>query len=80
MNYPEFIEKAKKILKEDAGSEGLSYLVEYKGTLPESEDFTIENKEEGKAKITFNYPKDFGLALQCLKDQGVEVIKLELLF
>lgn len=83
MNLKEYIARAKKILKEDAGSEGLCYLVKFKGTLPEA-DFTVEEKEtvDGVqcAKIKFVYPKDYGFALQALKDLGVEVVALELLY
>ena len=79
INFSEFCEKARVLLKEDAGSEGLSYIVKYTGTLPE-EGFKVEDKSNGQAKITFDYPHDYGFALQTLKDLGVNVIGLELLF
>lgn len=79
----EFIEKAKRVLKEDAGSEGFSYKLKYKGSLKE-EGFIVEEKstEDGEAcaKIKFDYPRDYGFALQTLKDLGIEVVSLELLF
>lgn len=80
MNFSEFLQKAKMVLKEDAGSEGLCYIVKFKGELPEIEGMTIENKSTNEAKITFTMPKDYGLALQVLKDAGVEIVGLELLF
>ena len=41
MDLKEYIARAKRILKEDAGSEGLCYCVKFKGTLKE-EGFTVE--------------------------------------
>lgn len=83
MNLKEYIARAKRILKEDAGSEGLCYLLKFKGTLPEA-DFVVEDKqtEDGVqvAKIKFAYPKDCGFALQALKDLGIEIVGLELLY
>jgi len=78
-SYGEFLERAKMILKEDAGSEGMCYLLKYKGALKE-EGFKVEEKEDGKAKIVFDMPRDYGFALQTLKDLGIEVIGLELLY
>ena len=86
MNFSEFLEKAKVLLEEpkkineDAGSEGLAYELEYKGSLPEKEGVKVEKLEDGKAKITFDYPRDCGLAAQELKDLGVEIVNLRLLF
>lgn len=83
MDLKEYIKKAKKILKEDAGSEGLCYKVYYTGNL-EAEDLIVETtKIEDGIKcsvIKFNYPKDYGFALNYLKDINIDVIKLELLF
>lgn len=80
MNLKEYIEKARAVLNinEDAGSEGSCYLLKYKGTLKE-EGFKAEKTEEG-TKITFDYPHDYGFALQTLKDLGIEVEELKLLF
>ena len=78
-SYGEFLERAKMILKEDAGSEGMAYLLKYKGALKE-EGFKVEENEDGKAKIVFDMPRDYGFALQTLKDLGIEVIGLELLY
>ena len=64
MDLKEYIARAKRILKE--------------------EGFTVEEKstEDGVqcAKIKFAYPRDYGFALQTLKDLGIEVVGLELLF
>lgn len=83
MSLREYIEKAKRILREDAGSEGMAYLLKFKGTLKE-EGFIVEEKttEDGVqcAKIKFEYPRDYGFALQTLKDLGIEIVGLELLF
>lgn len=83
MDLKEYIAKAKRVLREDAGSEGLCYLLKFKGSLKE-EGFKVEEKsiEDGVkcAKIRFDFPRDYGFALQTLKDLDVEVIGLELLF
>ena len=90
MNLNEYIEKAKKILgtatlKEDAGSEGLQYIVEYTGTFSIVGDEAIveslPNKDGIKqCKLTFKVPKDYGFTLQYLKDLKVEVKALHLQF
>lgn len=80
MNFADFVKRAKMVLKEDAGSEGTAYLVKFKGNLPEEEGFTVEDKADGQAKIIFGFARDYGFALQTLKDLGVEVIGLELLY
>lgn len=83
MDLKEYIAKAKRILREDAGSEGLCYLLKFKGSLKE-EGFVVEEKETQDgvqcAKIRFAMPRDYGFALQTLKDLDVDVIGLELLF
>lgn len=78
-SYGEFLAKARMLLTEDAGSEGTAFLVKFKGELKE-EGFKVEDKANGQAKIIFDYPHDYGFALNTLKDLGVEVIGLELLF
>ena len=83
MNMPEFLEQARAILgtsmNEDAGSEGSAFLLAYEGTLKE-EGFKVENKEDGKAKIVFDFPHDYGFAMDTLKNMGVKIISLELLY
>lgn len=79
MNLKEYIAKAKRILKEDAGSEGTCFLVKHEGELKE-DGFKVEEKTDKGTKIRFDYPHDYGFALQVLKDQGINVTGLELLF
>ena len=79
MSYLEFLKQAKQVFREDAGSEGLAYIVKYKGELKE-EGFKVEDKKDGEAKIVFEYPRDFGFALETLKALGVDVIELKLLY
>ena len=80
MNSADLITKGKMVLKEDAGSEGFAYIVKFKGELKETDDFTVEDKKDGQAKICFKDPCDCGLAAMKLKDLGIEVLSLELVF
>ena len=80
MNFADLISKGRRVLKEDAGSEGFAYIVKFKGELKETDDFKVEDKKDGQAKVCFSYPCDCGLAAQKLKDLGVDVISLELIF
>lgn len=79
MSYKMFLQEAKQVFKEDAGSEGLAYLVKFKGELKE-EGFKVEDKKDGEAKIVFDYPRDCGFALDTLKNLGVEVLGITLLY
>lgn len=79
MNFSEFIKKAKTVLREDAGSEGTAYKVKYTGELKE-EGFKVKDKANGEATIEFDYPRDYGYAAQTLKDLGIEIKGLELLY
>ena len=79
MSYSEFLKQAKQVFKEDAGSEGSAYIVKYNGELKEN-GFKVENKKDGEAKIIFEFPKDYGFALETLKALGIEVISLALLY
>ena len=81
MDLKEYIAKAKSILNmnEDAESEGFCYLLKYSGTLKE-EGFKVEEKTEEGTKIRFDYPHDYGFALETLKNLGIEVEELKLLF
>ena len=80
MNFADLISKGRRVLKEDAGSEGFAYIVKFKGELKETDDFTVEDKKDGQAKICFKDPCDCGLAAMKLKDLGIEVLSLELVF
>lgn len=82
MNLQDYIAKAKRVLREDAGSEGFCYVLQYKGELKE-EGFTVEEKETKDgvktAKIRFEDPKDYGFAAQVLKDLGIDIVGLQLI-
>lgn len=84
MNLKEYIERAKKVLNEDAGSEGMSYKLTYKGTIPALDGMEVEHLpvENGNKVciIKFTYPKDYGFANNCLAALGIEIVTLELLF
>lgn len=90
MNLSEYLEKARKILgneilKEHAGSEGMQYILEYVGNIPQLGDNVIIESLESKngnkqCKIIFPFPRDYGFTLQTLKDAKVDVKSLQLLF
>ena len=79
MNFKDLRAKAKRILREDTGCEGLAYHLTYTGEL-EEEGFKVEEKANGTAKIVFDFPKDYGFALKTLTDLGINVVALELLY
>lgn len=88
MNIPEYIAKAKQVLKEDAGSEGMQYIVEAKSGLKaiDNEILKIEEvkTENGitSGKITFGYPHDYGFALTTLKEhlENLDLVALRLVY
>ena len=88
MNIPEYIAKAKKVLKEDAGSEGMQYIVEAKSGLKalDNEVLKIEEvkSENGvtTGKVIFTYPHDYGFALSTLKEhlEGLDLVALKLVY
>ena len=86
MKLNEFINEAKKVLniKECDGGEGLAYRIEYKGTLPEHEDYIIEktstNDDKTETVLKLKYPKDPGFVSVFLKNLGIEILKIELLY
>lgn len=88
MNIVEFIKAAKATLNEDAGSEGMTYVVEAKSGLKamETEIFKIDEvkSENGisSAKVTFVYPHDYGSALEAIKNalENIEITALKLVF
>lgn len=79
-NYGEFLERARMVLKEDAGSEGLAYMVKYKNGLMIADDFVVEHIENGLAKLTFAYPRDYGFIAKLLANLGNEIVWLRLLY
>jgi inorganic pyrophosphatase len=88
MNIPDYIKLVKKILNEDAGSEGLVYIVEAKSGLNavENELLKIEEvkAENGikSGKVTFAYPHDYGFALSTIQEtlNGIDVVALKLVY
>ena len=88
MNIKEYLKLAKKVLKEDAGSEGLQYLVEAKSGLTklENEVLTIDEVKEANgltsARVTFAYPHDYGFALNAIKEnlENIEITSLSLVY
>ena len=88
MNIPEYIKLAKHALNEDAGSEGLVYMVEAKSGLKgiETELIKIEEvkSENGIAsgKVSFTFPHDYGFALSAIKEalEGIDITALKLVY
>lgn len=84
----DFIATAKKVLNEDAGSEGLVYRVTFKNK-PAAIDNKALKLDEGKqtdkgheVKVTWSYPRDYGFALSSLKKffPNNPVVKMELVY
>ena len=88
MNVPEYIKLAKRILKEDAGSEGMVYQVEAKSGLKAIETELVKidevKTENGVtvAKATFVYPQDYGFALNTIREslEGIDIVSLKLVY
>lgn len=88
MNIPEYVKLAKRVLNEDAGSEGLVYLVEAKSGLKAIENELVKIDEVAtsngitSAKASFVYPHDYGFALQTIKEllEGIDITALKLVY
>ena len=88
MNIKEYINYAKKVLNEDAGSEGMQYTVKVKSGLKalETNVLTIDeikDTNEGQTgRVQFSYPHDWGYAHKVLQENlpDVEILGLELVF
>lgn len=87
MNISQYIKRAKMVLKEHAGSEGLKYIVFAKSGLKavKNEKYEISEvaSENGgqKATVDFVYPHDWGFAINTLKEElGVEITGLQLIY
>lgn len=87
MNLSQYIKRAKSILNEHAGSEGFKYFVFAKSGLKamKNENYEISEvvSENGvqKATVDFSYPRDYGFALNTLKeDLKVEITGLQLIY
>lgn len=87
MNLQQYIKRAKRILTEDAGSEGMKYKVYAKSGLKavkneayEIKEVTNENGEQC-AFVEFVYPHDYGFALNKLThDLGLDITGLRLIY
>ena len=88
MNIQEYLKLAKRVLKEDAGSEGMQYMVEAKSGLTKLENdlLTIDEVKTvngvTSARVTFAYPHDYGFALNAIKEnlKNVEITSLSLVY
>lgn len=88
MNVQEFIKYAKRVLNEDAGSEGMAYKISAKSGLKAYSDdkMTINEvktvNDGTEASVQFTYPHDYGFALQSIKDAlgDIQITSLTLLY
>lgn len=88
MNIPEYVKLAKKVLNEDAGSEGMMYQVKAKSGLKSVDTGVIKiadvKTEEGVSvgNASFAYPHDYGFALNAIKEAlpDIEIIALNLVY
>lgn len=88
MNIPEYIKLAKKVLNEDAGSEGMQYKLQAKSGLKalQTDLMTIDEvkSENGvtTARVSFTYPQDYGFALNTIKEnlENIDIVSLSLVF
>ena len=88
MNIPEYVKLAKKILNEDAGSEGMVYQIKAKSGLKtvDTDILKINDvKNEGDIFVgtaTFTYPHDYGFALNTINENlpDIEIVALNLVY
>ena len=87
MNLKDYIAKAKRILSEHSGSEGIVYILKTKNTIPQIENDIVKiNEVETKngfnyAKVEFSIPRDCGFALVTLDTiLDIEIESLELIY
>ena len=88
MNVPEYLKLAKKVLNEDAGSEGLVYQVSARSGLKAIDNDMLKineiKSEDGisTAVVEFAYPQDYGFALSTIKEnlEGIEIVSLSLIY
>lgn len=88
MNISDYIKEAKKVLNEDAGSEGMVYCVEAKSGLSATENEQLKisevKSENGVhcANVEFVFPHDYGFALNAIKEAlpNIEIIALKLVY
>jgi hypothetical protein len=88
MNIKEYIQLAKKVLNEDAGSEGMMYQIAAKSGLKALETDIVKvydlKSENGvtTANVSFAYPHDYGFALDTLKNlfENLDLVSLSLIY
>ena len=88
MNIVEFNKAAKAILNEDAGSEGMSYVIEAKSGLKAVDTGVLKidevKSENGvsTANVSFVYAHDYGSAVQAIKEElkDIEITALKLVY
>lgn len=88
MKLADYIAKAKRILKEDAGSEGMVYLLSVKGNLAPVDNEILKITEiehkEGLAcgRVEFTFARDYGFALNSIKAVlgDIDIATLELIY
>ena len=88
MNLSDFIARCKKILNEDAGSEGMVFTLRSASPVKAVETDTVKisdvRKENGEtiARVEFTFPRDCGFAANTLKAiyGDIEINSLELVY
>ena len=88
MNIKDYIAYAKKVLNEDAGSEGMMYTVKALSGLKNYEDGTVTIDDvkavngEQSARVRFSFPHDWGYASKVVKQVlgDIDIISLELVY
>ena len=88
MNIQEYISYAKRVLNEDAGSEGMVYQVRAKAGLKPVEtkslviNEVVEQNGELVADVNFVYPHDYGFAVSMIKEalEDIELVAVTLVY
>ena len=88
MNIPDYIKLAKRVLHEDAGSEGMMYKLVAKTSIRpvETDLFTITEVEKeddmNTAIVRFTYPRDYGYALNTIREafEDIDITSLSLVY
>ena len=88
MKLSDFIARGKKILNEEAGSEGLVYTLATSQVISEMETELLKISDietvngDTVARVEFTYPRDYGFALNTLKVVlgDIDIISLQLVY
>lgn len=88
MRLSDFIARGKKILNEDAGSEGLVYKLTTKTAIKPIDTDVVKVSDVEKelddtvARVEFTFPRDYGFALNTLKAVygDIDIIGLQLVY